>query len=114
MVQQFKDPALSLQQLQSLLWRGLDPWPRNMGAAKKKNLKTIMRYSFYLFIFWLLPCHKEVPRPGIYPHGPGILPVPQQQPEPQLQHWILTLLHHKRTLRYSFKIIKEFPLWLSG
>ena len=29
MVQQVRDPALSLQQLGLLLWRGFDPWPGN-------------------------------------------------------------------------------------
>ena len=29
MVQQVKDPVLSLQQLGSLLWHGFNPWRRN-------------------------------------------------------------------------------------
>ena len=33
MAQQVKDPALSQQQLRSLLWRRYDPWPRNFHVA---------------------------------------------------------------------------------
>ena len=40
---QVKDPALSLQQLGSLLWRGFDAWPRNghmtWAQPKKKGRK---------------------------------------------------------------------------
>ena len=39
---QVKDPALSLQQLGSLLWHGFYPWPKKfphaMGAEEKKFL----------------------------------------------------------------------------
>ena len=41
--QQVKDPALSLQWLQFLLWRGFDPWPGNFSLLwewqKKKKKK---------------------------------------------------------------------------
>ena len=33
MVQQVKDPVLSLQQLGSLLWHGFDPWRWNFGLS---------------------------------------------------------------------------------
>ena len=43
MAQSVKDPALSLQQLQSLLWCRSDPWPGNFCVPqvqpKKKNKK---------------------------------------------------------------------------
>ena len=50
------------------------------------------RHNLLFFFFWLCPWHMEVP-------GPGIKPMPQQQPKLlQWQHWILNLLHHKQTL----------------
>ena len=42
MAQQVKDPALSLQGLELLLWYSFDPWPRNfhmLGAWPKKKKK---------------------------------------------------------------------------
>ena len=44
MAQQVKDPALSLQGLELLLWYSFDPWPRNFHmlwawAKKKKKEK---------------------------------------------------------------------------
>ena len=43
MVQHVKDPALSLQQLGSLLWHGFAPWPGNFHMLqmqpKKKQKK---------------------------------------------------------------------------
>ena len=45
-VQRVKDPALSLQQLEQLLWHGFDPWPGNFYMPwlwpKKKKEKTYM------------------------------------------------------------------------
>ena len=41
LVQQVKDPVLSLQWLESLLWRGFNPWLGNLnavGVAKKKKI----------------------------------------------------------------------------
>ena len=47
MVYQVKDPALSAQQLKSLLWLGFDPWPRNFPMPwawpKKKKKKKIVK-----------------------------------------------------------------------
>ena len=44
MAQWVKDPALSLQQLHLLLWRGFDPWPGELlptaGVAKKEKKKN--------------------------------------------------------------------------
>ena len=48
MAQRVKDPALSLQRLQSLLQQGFDLWPRNfhipvVGMAKTKKQKTFQK-----------------------------------------------------------------------
>ena len=47
-VQQVKDPTMSLQQFGSLLWYGFDPWPRNFHVLlerqkKKKKKKPLVR-----------------------------------------------------------------------
>ena len=44
--QQVKDPVLSLQQLglQSLLWCGLSPWPRNFHVLQVQPKKNIYIY----------------------------------------------------------------------
>ena len=55
--------------------------------------KTVTFESLFFFFFFFLPClqHAEVP-------GPGIKPMPQQQPKPlQWQHEILSPLCHKGT-----------------
>ena len=44
MVQQVKDPALSLLWLASLLWRGFSPWPGNfhmLWVQPKRKNKTL-------------------------------------------------------------------------
>ena len=44
-VQQVKDPVLSLQQLGLLLWLGFSPWPRNFHmpwVMPKKKKKLIV------------------------------------------------------------------------
>ena len=49
--QQIKDPALSLQWLKSLLWRGFDPWSGNF--QKPQEVKYTYIYIFvcvYVFI----------------------------------------------------------------
>ena len=44
--QQVKDPALSLQRLGLLLWRGFDPWPGKFHVpwVQQKKKKSTMRY----------------------------------------------------------------------
>ena len=77
------------------------------------------------------PQHVEVPRPGVK-SKPQLQPMPQLQQYqilktlsgpgikpvlPQRQHWILNSLHHSRNSVYFIaikKIVREFPLWLSG
>ena len=60
MAQQVKDPALSLQQLGSLLWLGFNPWEFHHAAGMaKKNKKDVyvpvctenVRARFYVVIF---------------------------------------------------------------
>ena len=54
MAQWVKDPALSLQQLHLLLWRGFDPWPGELlptaGVAKKEKKKILINASVALHI----------------------------------------------------------------
>ena len=38
--QQVKEPALSLQQLGSLLWHGFDPWPGNFCMLQLQSKNT--------------------------------------------------------------------------
>ena len=48
MVQQVKDPVLSLQWLRSLLWHGFDSWPRDLYmlcVAKNKNLSSFIDFT---------------------------------------------------------------------
>ena len=51
MAQQVKDPASSLLGIESLLWRGFDPWPRNLHMLqmwpKKKKKKMAKRQSIF-------------------------------------------------------------------
>ena len=42
MVQQVEDPALSLQQLGSLLWRKFNPWPRNFHMPRQGQKKIFL------------------------------------------------------------------------
>ena len=69
MAQQVKDPALSLQQLRLLLWRGFDPWPRNFctlqDRPKKKNKTTLdvhLKFSHMVKLFQgqCKECLKEI------------------------------------------------------
>ena len=39
MAQQVKDLALSLQWLESLVWHGFDPWPRNFHMPRAQTKK---------------------------------------------------------------------------
>ena len=41
-VQQVKDPELSLQWLRSLLWFGFHPWPRNFHTPEAHTHTQIM------------------------------------------------------------------------
>lgn len=43
MMQQVKDPALSLQQLRSLLWRGYNLWSRNFHVLRVWQKKKKQR-----------------------------------------------------------------------
>ena len=65
--QQGEDLVLSLKQLGSLLWCGLDPWPRNfyrLPAQQKKkkkrnylftcSLRHSLSYIKYLYTIWAL------------------------------------------------------------
>jgi len=60
------------------------------------QVPSLKRSLFSFSHFWPCPLHVEVP-------GPGIQPTPQQWPKPLWwQHWILNLLHHKRTPQSPF------------
>ena len=43
MVQQFKDPVLSLLGLRSLLWRRFDPGPRNFREPHRSSQKKFLK-----------------------------------------------------------------------
>ena len=43
---QVKYPSLSLQWLESLLWHGLDPWPRNFHMSQLQQKKKLYYYYF--------------------------------------------------------------------
>ena len=45
MVQQVKDPAVSLQWLGSLLWQGFKPWPKNFHMPRAQLLKKLERFD---------------------------------------------------------------------
>lgn len=53
MAQQVKDMVLSLQQLGSSLWLGLDPWPGNFHMSQARPKKK--------FIFKMLHSHPRIP-----------------------------------------------------
>lgn len=96
MAQWIKDPALSLQRLDSLLCLGFNPWHENFympqGWQKRKIEKELIDNTvsiqvhgkmIQLNIFFLFFCS---PFPG---PGPGMEPV-----LPQRQCWVLKLLCH--------------------
>ena len=62
-MQWFKDPALSLQGLESLLWRGFRPWLGSFHMPLAQPKKKISR-NLFIFIF-LGPYLQEV-------HGLGV------------------------------------------
>ena len=56
MVQQVKNPALSLKRLRSLLWHGFHPWPANfphaMDEAKKRKTTWVRKFKKQSDIQW--------------------------------------------------------------
>ena len=71
----------------------INPSAKQEAFPRLLWLRGRFREYLFLFLFWLHPCHVEVPRPGVEA-------TLQQQPEPQQwQHWILNLLSHQGALR---------------
>ena len=77
-----KDSALSLQQLETLLQQGFDPWPRNFhilqAQPKKKRRNSVQKFIIlpqkftHSLLFFCLVCflgphpqHMEIPRQGV-------------------------------------------------
>ena len=61
-MQWVKDMVVSFRQFDLLLWRGFDPWPRNVHVylvyslpkkKKKKKKKKNFIYFFFFFFFFL-------------------------------------------------------------
>ena len=73
LTQQVKDPALSLQWLRSLLWRGFDPWPRNfrMPQAWPKQISYHL-ISYYHLILLLCSSVTSCPNNNLHSKGPDL------------------------------------------
>ena len=71
MVLWVKDLALSLQQLESLLWCSFDPWPGDFHMAWVQE-KKVFKYNYHaskinndFFLLWLHLWHMEVSGLGV-------------------------------------------------
>ena len=54
---QVKDLVLSLQQLESLLCHGFDPWPRNLHMLWKQPKRSFCSLVFLMYFSVLFVCH---------------------------------------------------------
>ena len=76
-----------------------DEFPENSipdYLAREKKYFVLYAFYFPLFSFFSSLLSSEIP-------GPGIAPVPRQQPEPlQRLRWILNLLSHREHLSFLF------------
>ena len=55
--QQGEDLVLSLKQLGSLLWCGLDPWPRNFYRLQAQQKKKKKKETIFLPVVWDILYH---------------------------------------------------------